>query len=352
MDLENISTSLEKWSKDLGFQQISITDIDLKQYEPYYIDWLKKGFNGSMGYLVRNTDKRFAPDKLELGTCRVISARMNYLYEGIQPIKVLENPASGYIARYALGRDYHKVLRTRLAKLAKKMDNAINREGKYRAFTDSAPILEKPLGEKAGLGWIGKNGLLLNKDDGSWFFLGEIYTNLPLPVSDNQSSNECGKCQACINNCPTDAILNNKQIDARKCISYMTIESRDPIPINFREVIGNRIFGCDDCQIYCPANHPSTTTNESDFKPRHKLDSPDLLELFSWTEQTFLEKTRGSAIRRINYAQWKRNLAVALGNGSRTQQVLVALESSRNNAPELAKEHIDWAIKRLRQKPI
>ena len=352
MDLKEISVSLPKWAKDLGFQQIAITDINLKQYEPYYIDWLKKGFNGSMSYLTRNSDKRLAPDKLEIGTCRVISARMNYLYQGVQPVQVLENPSNGYIARYALGRDYHKVMRTRLAKLAKKIDEATDTEGNYRAFADSAPILEKPLGEKAGLGRIGKNGLLLDKNEGSWFFLGEIYTNLPLPVSDKQSSNECGRCEACINNCPTNAILDNKQIDARKCISYMTIESRDPIPVNFRELIGNRIFGCDACQIYCPANHPSTTTKESDFAPRHQLDSPDLLELFSWSEKTFTEKTRGSAIRRINYAQWKRNLAVALGNGKRTQQTLAALESSRDNAPDLAKEHIDWAIGRLRQKPI
>ncbi len=347
MTLEQIAESIEDWAKNLGFQDIAITDIDLTAYEPHFLDWLAKGFNGSMGYLNRNIEKRFDPDQLLDGTCRVITARMDYLQENCEPTEVLLDPSRGYVARYALGRDYHKVLRSRLAKLAKKIDSEINPASTYRAFTDSAPILEKPLSEKAGLGWIGKNSLLLNKESGSWFVLGEIFTNLPLPITRKQITNECGQCQACINNCPTGAIIENKQIDARKCISYLTIESKEAIPEDLRPAIGNRIFGCDDCQIYCPWNRPTQTTREPDFMPRHGLQNPDLINLFNWSEETFLQNTEGTALRRINYSQWKRNLAIAIGNGARNQASINALTNGLNGAPELAKEHIKWAIEKL-----
>ena len=274
---------------------------------------------------------------------------MNYLSAGAAPGReLLDSPTSAYIARYALGRDYHKVLRRRLAKLAQRLRDAVApRDILCRAFTDSAPVLEKPLGAKAGLGWVGKHTLLLHQDVGSWFFLGEIYTNLPLPTTDVTVPDACGRCQACITVCPTQAIRAPGELDARRCIAYLTIEHKGSIDPQLRPAIGNRVFGCDDCQLFCPWNRDAATTTEPDFQPRHGLDHSDLLTLFGWDEKTFLARTEGSAIRRINYDQWQRNLAIALGNGPASAEVIAALRSRRAHCSQMVGEHIDWALARL-----
>jgi epoxyqueuosine reductase len=348
-----LGDAISIWAKDLGFQKVGITDIDLSEHEPHVRAWLDKGFHGSMGYLQRNLEKRLHPEQLEEQTCRVIVARMDYFPDAEQPLRVLRDPTRGYVSRYALGRDYHKVVRRRLVKLARRIDAAASeQDARYRAFTDSAPVLEKALGEKAGLGWIGKHSLLLDRDAGSWFFLGEIYTNLPLPLSRAPQQDHCGQCRACMNNCPTGAIVGPKQIDARKCISYLTIESKGPIPAHLRKPMGNRVFGCDDCQLYCPWNREAPQTAEPDFSPRHELDLSSLVTLFEWSQETFNKKTEGSAIRRISHEQWQRNLAVALGNGPATSKALTALEGARKSATPMVAEHIDWALKELRARPI
>ncbi|MCZ6617434.1 MAG: tRNA epoxyqueuosine(34) reductase QueG, partial [Gammaproteobacteria bacterium] len=301
MNLEKLRIQIKTWGEELGFQQVGITDVDLSAHEPHVRDWLNRQFNGEMGYLERNLDKRLHPDLLEPSTCRVIAARMDYLPVSTQPIRILNDNSKGYISRYALGRDYHKVVRQRLARLAKRIDAAAaGQDMRYRAFTDSAPVLEKALAEKAGLGWIGKHSLLLNRNAGSWFFLGEIFTNLPLPIDTPTNEDHCGSCKACISVCPTNAIVGPKQLDARRCISYLTIELKGRIPEPLRNLVGNRVFGCDDCQLFCPWNRYAKQTSEGDFGPRQDLDQPDLLVLFNWTEAEFLEKTEGSAIRRIN----------------------------------------------------
>ena len=343
-----LAQAIPGWAAELGFDEVGITDVDLSAHEPHVRDWLAKGFQGAMGYLERNLDKRLHPELLEPDTCRVICARMNYRTAGAEPLEVINDPTKGYVSRYALGRDYHKTLRRRLAKLAQRI-NAANAAGgyRYRAFTDSAPVLEKALAEKAGLGWMGKHSLVLNQAAGSWFFLGEIYTNLPLPTNTQPQEDKCGACRACMNNCPTGAIIGPKQVDARKCISYLTIESAAAIPETLRAAMGNRIFGCDDCQLYCPWNAGAPEATEPDFLPRAGLEQPALLELFAWSEATFLDRTRGSAIRRINYEQWQRNLAVALGNGPATPAALAALRARRETASALVAEHIDWALMRL-----
>jgi len=342
--------SLSTWAHELGFQEIGITDVDLSAHEPWVRQWLDAGFAGDMGYLHRNLDKRLDPTLLEPGTCRVISARMNYLAADTQPLQILEDPERGYISRYALGRDYHKVLRRRLAKLAAKIDAGLDNH-RYRAFTDSAPVLEKALGEKAGLGWIGKHTLLLHPDAGSWFFIGEIYTNAPLPVDSDVVHDQCGKCNACITVCPTQAITGPQQLDARRCISYLTIEHKGVIPEALREPMGNRIYGCDDCQLYCPHNREAPTTTEPDFAPRHGLDAPGLCELFALSEDEFLKLTEGSAMRRIGYAQWQRNLAVAMGNGPASERAKQLLQQRLADAEPMVAEHIRWALARLASAP-
>ena len=286
------------------------------------------------------------PAQLEPWTIRVISARMNYLTTEAEPIAVLEDSSKAYVSRYALGRDYHKVMRKKLAKLAQQIDAQVS-GFRYRAFTDSAPVLEKALGAKAGIGWMGKHTLLLHKQAGSWFFLGEIYTDAPLPVDAHQHEDLCGKCTACMTVCPTDAIVAPQKLDARKCISYLTIEHKGSIPNELRSKMGNRVFGCDDCQIFCPWNREAETASEADFKPRHGLEKPDLLALFKLSEAEFLQMTEGSAIRRISYEQWQRNLAVGLGNGQKSEAVLQALGAAKSYATPLVAEHIDWAISRL-----
>ena len=266
---ETLGNDIEGWARELGFEQVGIAGVDLSDQEPHVRRWLERGFNGEMGYLERNVEKRLHPPLLEAGTCTVISARMNYLPAGSDPVETLADPDRAYIARYALGRDYHKLMRRRLAKLARRIDAAVQGVGaRFRAFTDSAPVLEKALGEQAGLGWIGKHTLLLHPDAGSWFFIGEIYTNIPLPPTQAAQEDRCGNCRACMTVCPTGAIVGPKLLDARRCISYLTIEHRTSIPEELRPLVGNRIFGCDDCQIYCPFNRDAQTTAEEAFRPR------------------------------------------------------------------------------------
>jgi epoxyqueuosine reductase len=265
-------------------------------------------------------------------------------------VRILKNDRKAYISRYATGRDYHKLIRKRLAQLAEKIDGFCREhqlDSSGRAFTDSAPVMERALAEKAGLGWIGKNCMLLNSGAGSWFFLGEIYTNLALPLDTSEQPNQCGECTACLKVCPTDAFVSAYQLDARRCISYLTIENKGAIPAEFREAMGNRVFGCDDCQIICPWNRYAKASGEPDFKPRHGLDDGELLTLFRWSEQEFLQKTEGSAIRRIGYERWQRNLAVALGNGSPSAELIAELEGALPRATPLVAEHIQWAIERL-----
>ena len=351
MDLDRLAGDIETWARELGFAAIGITDTDLSAYAPAVRRWLSRKLHGSMGYMARNLDKRLHPERLHEGTVRVICARMDYLPDALPAI-----PAPGaetaYLSRYALGRDYHKTVRRRLVRLAKRIDRHAG--GRYRAFTDSAPVLEKPLAEKAGLGCIGKNTLLLTEDAGSLFFLGEIYTSLPLPVTERSARDLCGACKACINVCPTGAILGPGQLDARRCISYLTIESSDPIPLQLRTAIGNRVFGCDDCQIVCPWNRYARKTAEADFAPRHGLDSAAIVDLLAWDQATFLARTEGMALRRINYRQWVRNLAVAAGNSAAGNSArcaaLIARLGERRADPDvdaMAREHIDWALERL-----
>lgn len=341
-----LTTLIKKWGEELGFQQIGITDTDLSSYEPRFLDWLAKKFHGTMDYMEKHGEKRFRPSHLISGTIRVISARMNYLPPETSLWETLNNPHKAYISRYALGRDYHKLMRKRLEKLARKINTSASQFG-YRAFCDSAPVLEKPLAEKAGLGWIGKHTNLINSKAGSWFFLGEIYTDLPLPVDTPITKSHCGSCTACLSICPTQAIIAPYQLDARRCISYLTIELRESIPVELRPLMGNRIYGCDDCQLVCPWNKFAKPTAEKDFHPRHNLSSPDLVELFSWSEETFLRKTEGSAIRRIGYECWLRNIAVALGNAPKNELIVQALLSRLHHPSLLVREHVEWALEKL-----
>jgi epoxyqueuosine reductase len=314
------------------------------------LKWIAKGYHGSMEYMERHGTKRSRPAELVPGTMRVISARMDYLTDAARPAaELLNEPDKGLVSRYAMGRDYHKVMRKRLQKLATRVEQEIGPFG-YRVFVDSAPVLEKALAEKAGLGWIGKHSNLLNLQAGSWFFIGEIFTDLPLPV-DRPAENHCGDCVRCIKACPTGAIVGPYQVDARKCISYLTIELKQAIPVELRPLMGNRIFGCDDCQLVCPWNRFSKPSQEEDFLPRNDLDDSDLVQLFSWSEQEFLERTEGSAIRRTGYEGWLRNIAVALGNvdlqqSENPQAVLEALQQRREHPSALVREHVEWAIER------
>ncbi|MFQ6004112.1 MAG: tRNA epoxyqueuosine(34) reductase QueG [Woeseia sp.] len=341
-DLHKLAAHIKEWGEELGFQQIGISDIDLEQADQRLTQWLRRKFHGEMHHMHLHGRKRSRPAELVPGTVRVISARMDYLpREDTSPDSLLDHPSRAYVSRYALGRDYHKVLRGRLKALAGKIEAVVGEYG-HRVFIDSAPVLEKPLAEKAGLGWIGKHTNLINRNAGSWFFLGEVYTDLPLPV-DKAEESHCGTCRACLDVCPTGAIVAPYVLDARRCISYLTIELKGSIPVEYRKLIGNRIFGCDDCQIYCPWNKFATATDESDFAPRNGLGTSELTDLFNWNEQTWLEKTEGSAIRRIGYRRWRRNIAVALGNADSTPEVIDALDGNINTGDELVDEHVSWA---------
>lgn len=341
-ELHSLASAIKDWGAELGFQQVAITDIDLSHYRSSYLRWIEEGCHGEMHYMAENQDKRFFPEKLVEGTARVVSVRMDYAKDKSNSLAPMEDRNTAYIARYARGRDYHKLMRKRLQRLAEKIQAEIGAFG-YRAFVDSAPVLERALAEKSGLGWIGKNTMLINKQAGSWFFLGELFTDLPLPI-DKPASDHCGSCSACLDVCPTNAFLGPNKMDAKRCISYLTIELRNSIPLEFRKAMGNRVFGCDDCQLVCPWNKFTHTSAEADFSPRHGLDDAALVDLFKWTEQEFLERTAGSPIRRIGYACWLRNLAVGLGNAESSAELIAALEARRDTAAPMVREHIEWAL--------
>ena len=349
MDLDHLKRRIAEQARELGFQQMGVADPDLSLAEQRLHDWLAAGHHAGMDWMAAHGNKRSRPTELEPDTVRVLSFRMDYLPPDTQPIKVLRQKDKAYVSRYALGRDYHKVIRKRLARLADWIRQDVSDTRLARAFVDSAPVMEKPLAEKAGLGWQGKHTLLLNRDAGSWFFLGELYTDLPLPV-DEPGEDHCGKCSACMTVCPTDAIVAPYHLDARRCISYLTIEHDGAIPEDLRPGIGNRVFGCDDCQLMCPWNRFASHTSETDFRPRHGLEDRELVELFEWDEATFLERTAGSPIRRAGFQRWRRNLAVALGNGPASPEALAALEAARQDPSELIREHVEWALRRLRNK--
>lgn len=341
--MKELHNKLSDWAKSFGFQQLGVSDINLAESEEKLREWLEAGFHGSMDYMSRHGTKRTRPNELVPDTIRVITLRMDYWPEkAAEPWSVLGDDQQGFISRYALGRDYHKLMRKRLQQLASKIELELG-EMKYRVFSDSAPVMEKALAEKSGLGWVGKHSNILNREHGSYFFLGEIYTDLPLPVT-APTTDHCGSCVACIDICPTQAIVAPYQVDARRCISYLTIESRDVIPVEFRSMMGNRIYGCDDCQLVCPWNKFAQATVESDYLPRHGLDSPQLIDLFAWTEQDFLNKLEGSPIRRIGYECWLRNIAVALGNASTVPEVVAALKSRLDYPSSLVNEHVMWAL--------
>ena len=334
---------IKDYGRTLGFQQVGITNKELTEDESHLLNWLHAGRHGEMKYMERHGIKRSRPQMLVAGTISVISVRMDYMPAAEHPANVLNKSQRAYISRYALGRDYHKVLRSRLQKLAEKIESITGKFG-YRCFVDSAPVLEKALARNAGLGWIGKHSNLIHPKAGSWFFIGELYTDLPLPVDDSFTGNHCGTCRACLDICPTRAIISPYQVDARRCISYLTIELRGSIPEKFRPMIGNRIYGCDDCQLICPWNKFAKYTGEKDFGARHGLDQPSLIEVFNWTEQEFMQKTEGSAIRRIGYERWLRNLAIALGNARTSQAIISALKTRLAFPSDLVREHVEWAL--------
>lgn len=353
LNYPNLVAKIKLWAQELGFDQVSITDIDLSQHEAQLQRWLDAGYHGEMEYMAAHGMKRARPEELVPGTQRVISVRMNYLPPDASFAKDLKNKETAYISRYALGRDYHKLMRNRLKQLGKKLEEELEQYQLtlgFRPFVDSAPVLERQLAEKAGLGWTGKHTLILNQEAGSWFFLGELFVDLPLPVNEEIVEDKCGNCVACITSCPTGAIVEPYVVDARRCISYLTIEKQGVIPEEFRSLLGNRIYGCDDCQLVCPWNRYGQLTKEDDFHIRKQLKSQDLLTLFAWDEATFLKSTEGSAIRRIGIERWRRNIAVALGNAPYSEEVITSLEAAKHDASEMLLEHIEWALSQQQQK--
>lgn len=342
INYQALAEKIKSWGQELGFEQVGICDVDLSSHEPALVQWLENNYHGNMDYMEKHGLMRARPAELEPGTIRVISVRMNYLPTDAKFAKTLKNKAHAYVSRYALGRDYHKMMRKKLQQLGFKIKEhcaSLN----FRPFVDSAPVLERPLAEKAGLGWVGKHSLLINREGGSWFFLGELFVDIPLPC-DEQLSNECGTCVACIKICPTNAIVEPYVVDARRCISYLTIELKEAIPVEFRPLMGNRIYGCDDCQLICPWNKYAKLSVEDDFQARQNLDNATLLELFAWQEEEFLNKTAGSPIRRIGFQSWQRNISVALGNADYDEQVIIALSNQLETASLMVAEHINWAL--------
>jgi epoxyqueuosine reductase len=347
LDLNAVKRELRARAQELGFNELGVTSIEIPADEQNLLHWLEAGFHGDMAYMRRHGTLRSRPQELLPGTVRVVSVRMDYWPGGAAPAdETLADGTLGYVSRYALGRDYHKVMRGALAKLAEETIRRIGPFG-YRVCVDSAPVLEKALARNAGLGWIGKHTNLISRNAGSWFFLGEILTDLPLPV-DEPASAHCGTCQACIPACPTRAIIAPYQLDARRCISYLTIEHKGAIPEALRAAMGNRVYGCDDCQLVCPWNKYARAASHRDFRVRHGLDRAHLPKLFAWTEQEFEERMRGSAIYRIGYERWSRNIAVALGNAPHSADVIAALQTRRNDSSALVREHVEWALRRQR----
>lgn len=348
LDYAALAIDIRRWARELGFQATGISGTRLDADEAHLLRWLEAGHHGAMEYMQRHGTRRSRPQELVPGTVRVISVRMDYWPGDARAADVvLADPALAYLSRYALGRDYHKVIRRRLQRLADRIQAHTGPFG-YRAFTDSAPVLEKALAQNAGLGWIGKHTNLINDRAGSWFFLGELYTNLPLPV-DRPGVNHCGDCQACIDACPTRAIIAPYRLDARRCISYLTIELRGAIPVELRPLIGNRIYGCDDCQLVCPWNRFSSPGTETDFAVRHGLDASELLRLFRWDAAAFERQLQGTPIYRIGHECWLRNIAVALGNAPVSTVIIEALEEKRDHPSELVREHVAWALQQQRQ---
>ncbi len=348
--MKRIAKKIKILGLELGFDHIGISDLNLDHAKEPYHDWIKSNFQGDMSYLKRHSDLKFNPKKLVPKTIRIISARIDYFPNDKNTKLALKNKDQAYISRYALGRDYHKVIRSKLKKLSIKIkDEITSYRVEFRVFTDSAPVLEVELAEKSGLGWRGKHTLLINKDHGSWFFLGEIFINLPLPI-DKKLTNHCGTCSACIDICPTKAIIAPYKLDARKCISYLTIEHKGAIPVEYRNAIGNRIYGCDDCQLICPWNKYSKVTNEHDFMIRNNLHKISLLESFKISEDKFKEIFKGSAILRLGYERWSRNISIGLGNAKKSKAIVIALKSRLKDASPMLQEHISWAIKEQTRK--
>ena len=349
IDYIELAAKIKQWGKKFGFAEVGITDIDLSEHEAQLQRWLDNGYHGEMNYMAAHGMKRARPAELVPGTQRIISVKMNYLPPEASFAKALGNKETAYISRYALGRDYHKVIRNKLKKLGQKIEQEVGQFG-FRPFVDSAPVLERQLAEKAGLGWRGKNSLLINKQAGSWFFLGELFVDLPLPIDEPNKEEGCGKCTACITLCPTGAIVAPYVVDARKCISYLTIELQGTIPKQYRPLLGNRVYGCDDCQLVCPWNRFGQLAQEDDFTPRKNLKDQELLTLFNWTEEAFLKNTEGSPIRRIGFERWQRNLAVGLGNAPFNQGIIDTLNQALPNSSELVQEHIEWALTQQKSK--
>jgi len=347
-EMSTIAAQIKQWALELGFSEVGIADTDLQLEEARLQQWLDAGMQGEMHYMAAHGMMRARPAELLPGTLRVISVRLDYLPKAAGFATNLADPNQAYISRYALGRDYHKIIRQKLKQLADKI-SAVYGEFGYRPFVDSAPVLERPLAAKAGLGWIGKHSLLLNPKAGSWFFLGELLVDLPLPV-DQPITEDCGNCVACITMCPTGAIVAPYVVDARRCISYLTIELKEAIPESLRPLIGNRIYGCDDCQLVCPVNRSAPLTNENDFQRRPQWQSQTLLALLQWDEATFLKQTEGSAIRRIGFSRWQRNLAVGIGNAPFSDENIAVLEQYRQHPDLMVREHILWALQQQQQK--
>ncbi|WP_019675920.1 tRNA epoxyqueuosine(34) reductase QueG [Arsukibacterium perlucidum] len=347
-DYQQLALQIKQWARELGFQHLGITATDLTTEEPRLQAWLEQGYHGDMHYMAEHGLLRARPAELLPGTLRVLSVRMDYLPGQAGFATNLADPAKAYISRYALGRDYHKLVRNRLKQLALKISSELP-ELSFRPFVDSAPVLERPLAQRAGLGWVGKHSLLLEQGVGSWFFLGELLIDIPLPV-DEPHQGDCGSCVACITSCPTGAIVAPYVVDGRRCISYLTIELKTAIPEELRPLIGNRIYGCDDCQLVCPENRDAPLSIESDFQRRPQWQHQDLLQLFGWDEPTFLRLTEGSAIRRIGFERWQRNIAVALGNAPYQSEITDALQQARTDSSALVLEHIDWALAQQKRK--
>lgn len=347
VDYAMLAAAIKAWGRELGFGAVGVADCDLAIAEKRLADWLAKGFHGEMDYMARHGTRRSRPQELVPGTLRVISVRLDYQHQadaGAEAWGVIADADKAYIARYALGRDYHKVLRGRLQTLADRIQAEVGVFG-HRVFVDSAPVMEVEIATRAGLGWRGKHTLLLSREAGSLFFLGEIYTDLPLPI-DVPLAEHCGSCTKCMDVCPTQAIVGPRELDARRCISYLTIELKGSIPVALRPLIGNRVYGCDDCQLVCPWNKYAQVSAEPDFRVRHGLDNAQLADLFAWTEREFLERTAGSAIHRIGYERWSRNLAVGLGNAPSGEVTLRALRSREEDPSALVREHVAWALAR------
>jgi epoxyqueuosine reductase len=343
-DLAMLAATIKSWGRELGFQAVGIADTDLSAVEPRLGAWLASGFAGELDYMRKHGSKRTQPASLVPGTLRIISARMDYRPRAAESWGILADGSKAFVARYALGRDYHKVLRGRLKRLAARIAGEIGEFG-YRVFTDSAPVMEVELARKAGLGWRGKHTLLIAREAGSFFFLGDIYTDLPLPL-DAPVEEHCGTCTKCLDVCPTRAIVAPYTLDARRCISYLTIELKGSIPVELRPLIGNRVFGCDDCQLVCPWNRYAQLAPEPDFRVRNGLDDVELVDLFAWDENQFHERMSGSAILRVGYERWLRNLAVGLGNAPRNEGVVMALRSRAQDRSALVREHVAWALER------